>query len=170
MTTGMDLEMGTLGTDVDKWYQEREGKNQMNYGAATAHEFAGSLALDGATAIDTPEAQKSRGAGDNGSQKKVNLEEGNKILQILDEGLRAGAMGIGSKLGYMRDCVTAREMFEVQKLAADHGRLTSVHFCYTLGDVTTEPNGVQEILTKARALAAPAIAALAHAPGPRPLA
>jgi hypothetical protein len=165
VTTGMDLEMGTLGTYMDQWYKERDGQTQMNYGAATAHEFARSLVLDGATAHDTPETQKARGAGSNWSQKKPNLEEGNKILKVLDEGLRAGAIGIGSTLGYMRDGVTARELFEVQRVAANYGRQTSVHLRYTPGNATTEPNGAQEVLANALALGAPACVCHFNNPG-----
>ncbi len=165
VTTAMDLEMGALGTYVDRWYKEREGKTQLNYGCATSHEFARSLILDGATAHDTPEAQQSRGAGDGWSSKKPNLEEGNKILQVLDDGLRAGAIGIGSTLGYMRDGATAREMFEVQKVAANYGRQTGVHLRYTPGDSTTEPIGAQEVLANALALGAPAIICHFNNPG-----
>lgn len=157
VTSAMDLEVGALGTYVNKWYKERKGKTQLNYGTATSHEFARSLVLDKAIARDTLEAQKSRAVGNNWSNKKVNLKEGNKILKILDKGLRDGAIGIGSTVGYMRDGVTAREMFEVQKVAANYGRLTSVHLRYTPGDSTTEVNGAQEILTNAIALGAPAI-------------
>jgi hypothetical protein len=159
VTTGMDLEMGTLGTYVDQWYRDREGKNQMNYGVASAHEFARSFVLDGATAHDVLDCVQTRAAGTGWSSKKPNLEEGNKILQIIDEGLRAGAVGIGSTLGYMRDGATARELFEVQRVGARYGRLTSDHFRYTPGTATTEVNGVQELLANAAALGAPAIAA-----------
>jgi N-acyl-D-glutamate deacylase len=121
-TTVLDLEVGTLGTYMDQWYKEREGKNQTNYGAASAHELARSLVLDGFEAHDTPEAVKSRAAGTGWSSKRPNLEEGNKILKILDEGLAAGGLGIGSTLGYMRAGVSAREVFEIQKVAGLYGR------------------------------------------------
>lgn len=156
VTSAMDLEFGTLGSYVDQWYKDREGKTQLNYGTAASHELARSLVLDGAEAHDAPEGQKSRGAGMNWALKKPNLDEGNRILQNLDEGLRAGAIGIGSTVGYMRDGSTAREMFEVQRVAANYGRQTSVHLRYTPGDNTTEVVGAQEILANALALGAPA--------------
>lgn len=116
-TSVMDFEMGTLGTAMDQWYREREGKTQINFGAASAHEFARSLVLDGGEGIDTPDAARTRGVANGWSSRKPTLEEGNKILQVLDEGLRAGGLGIGSTLGYMRDGVSARQVFELQKLA-----------------------------------------------------
>ena len=73
VTTGMDLEMGALGNYIDQWYKDRQGTCQMNYGTAVSHEFARSLVLDKATARDTMEARESRKAGNNWSEKVVNL-------------------------------------------------------------------------------------------------
>lgn len=164
-TTLMDLEVGTLGTLVDKWYQERNGKTQVNYGAATSHELARSLILDGFEAIDTSMAAKSRAAGNGWSSQRPNLEQGNKILQALDDGLTAGALGIGSTLGYMRAGVSAREVFEIQRLAGLYGRQSGFHFRYTPGDDTSEVNGIQEMLANAAALGAPALACHFNNPG-----
>jgi hypothetical protein len=110
-------------------------------------------------------APKSRAAGTGWSSKRPNLEEGNKILQVLDEGLAAGALGIGSTLGYMRDGVSAREVFEIQKLAGLYGRQTGFHFRYTPGNDTTEANGIQEMLANAATLGAPALANHFNNPG-----
>lgn len=164
-TTLMDLEVGTLGTKVNEWYKAREGKWPVNFGAASAHEFARSLVLDNFECIDTSVAVKSRAAGTGWSSKKPNLEQGNKILQVLDEGLAAGALGVGSTLGYMRDGVTAREFFEIQRVASLYGRQTGAHFRYTPGDATTEVNGIQELLANAAALGAPALANHFNNPG-----
>ena len=165
VTSAMDLEEGALGSYMDQWYKDREGKTQLNFGVASSHELARSLVLDGAMGKDTLGALKTRAAGNNWSQKKVTLEEGNKILQVIDEGLRAGGIGIGSTLGYMRDGVTAREMFEVQKLGAKYGRQTGIHFRNTPGSATGEVNGVQEQLANAAALGAPALACHFNNPG-----
>jgi len=164
-TTLMDLEVGTLGTKIDEWYQAREGKWPVNFGAATSHELARSLVLDNFECIDTSMAQKSRAAGDGWSSKKPSLEEGNKILQVLDTGLAAGALGIGSTLGYMRNGVSAREFFEVQRIAGRYGRQTGAHFRYTPGTEVTESNGIQELLANAAALGAPALANHFNNPG-----
>ena len=161
----MDLEIGTLGTKINEWYNAREGKWPVNFGAASAHEFARSLVLDNFECIDTSTAVKSRAAGTGWSSKKPDLEQGNKILQVLDAGLAAGALGVGSTLGYMRDGVTARELFEVQKVASLYGRQTGAHFRYTPGDETTEANGIQELLANAAALGAPALANHFNNPG-----
>lgn len=89
-------------------------------------------------------------------EKVADLEEGNKLLGLIDEGLRQGALGIASTVGYLPGA-TACEMFEVQRVGANYGRFTAVHLRYTPGNATTEANGAQEILANAVALNAPAI-------------
>lgn len=149
-TTVMDLEMGTLGTKVNEWYAAREGKNQLNFGCAVAHEFCRALVLDGIETIDTPEALNHRASGKTGwSHTRPDVEKGNEILRVLDAGLTAGAVGIGSTLGYMRDGVSAREVFEIQKLGGLYGRPSAFHFRYTPGTDVQESNGIQEVLANA---------------------
>jgi N-acyl-D-glutamate deacylase len=164
-TTALDLEIGTHGPYIDQWYKAREGKNQVNYGQAVAHEFARAEALDGFKgAQDLYSAIESR-KGDGWCCRKPTLEEGNQILQLLDEGLQAGGLGLGSTLGYMRDGVSAREFFELQQLAGRYGRQTGAHFRYTPGTEVTESNGIQELLANAAALDAPALACHFNNPG-----
>lgn len=165
-TTALDLEVGTHGPYIDRWYEARKGKNQINYGQAVAHEFARAEVLDGFKgAQDTRSAVDSRAAGNGWCCRRPTLDEGNKILQLLDEGLVAGGLGIGSTLGYMRDGVSPREFFELQRLAGLYGRQTGAHFRYTPGTDTTEANGIQELLANAAALGAPALANHFNNPG-----
>jgi N-acyl-D-glutamate deacylase len=165
-TTVLDLEVGTHGPYLDQWYKEREGKNQVNYGQAVAHELARSEVLDGFKGgKDTRSALESRAAGNGWCCRRPTLDEGNKILKRLDEGLVAGGLGIGSTLGYMRDGVSPREFFELQRLAGQYGRQTGAHFRYTPGTDTTEANGIQELLANAAALGAPALANHFNNPG-----
>ena len=165
VTTGMDLEMGTQGSHMKEWYAKRAGKTRMNYGAAVSHELARAFVLDGNDGVDILSGVRTRADGDGWSSRQPNLEEGNGILKNLDEGLQAGAIGIGSTVGYMRAGVSAREMFEVQRLAARYGRQTSVHFRYTPGTATTEANGLQEALANAVVLDAPFLACHFNNPG-----
>jgi hypothetical protein len=164
-TTVLDLEIGTHGPYIDQWYEERKGNNQVNYGQAVGHEFARAAVLDGFQgARDVRTAVESR-KGDGWCCKRPDLEEGNSILELLDKGLQAGGLGIGSTLGYMRDGVSTREFFEVQRLAALYGRQTGAHFRYTPRTDTTETNGIQELLANAAALGAPALACHFNNPG-----
>jgi len=83
-------------------------------------------------------------------------------MQILDEGLREGALGIGVPAGYMQRGMTSYEQFEAQRTAARYGRLTSVHTRFHLNNQT--PNeatiALDEVLVNAMLLRAPLL--LAH--------
>jgi len=160
VTTAMDLEAGVYGPRVDEWYRLHAGRSQVNYGTASGHEFARIKVmqdLPDADLLDAPySVVKGRASGTAWFEKVANLDEGNRMLAYIDEGLRQGALGVASTVGYLPGA-TAREMFEVQRVGANWGRPTSVHLRYTPGTVTTEANGAQEILANATALGAPAI-------------
>lgn len=160
VTTAMDLEAGVYGPRVDEWYQMHEGRSQVNYGTSSGHEFARMKVTEKLPDEDLLDATysvvKGRGAGIAWADDVLDLENGNRMLSIIDEGLRQGALGIASTVGYFPGA-TAREMYEVQRVGALYGRPTSVHLRYTPGTATTEANGAQEILANAIALEAPAI-------------
>ena len=160
LTSSIDFEMGCAGSYIAEWYEARAGVTQANYGCAVSHESARAMVIDGADGdymkdgpISALETRKNTGW----SQTRPTLEQGNVILEELDKGLQAGAPGIGSTVGYMREGVSSREMFEVQKVAARYDRPTGAHTRYTLGTATTENNGAQELVANALALGAPAI-------------
>ena len=161
ITSSMDFEMGCAGSYIADWYEARAGKTQANYGIAVSHEFARAMFIDGSDGADYlkegPIAAYTTRAKTGWSQTRPTLEQGNAILEELDKGLQAGAVGIGSTVGYMREGVSSREMFEVQKVAARYGRPTGAHTRYTLGNDTQENNGAHELVSNALALGAPAI-------------
>ncbi len=157
VTTPMDLEFGTHGPRVDDWYAMHEGRSQVNYGTAASHEAARATVLDGITdGFDAPGSALSVRHGHGWAHGVLDVDSGNELLAMLDEGLRLGALGNVSTLGYWPGALS-REMFEVQRLAAKYGRLTAVHTRYTPGNEVTEVNGAQEILANAVALDAPAV-------------
>ena len=45
VTTAMDLEAGAM--NIARWYDERDGKWQLNYGTTVSQEFARAVVLDG---------------------------------------------------------------------------------------------------------------------------
>lgn len=156
-TTPMDLEWGAFGPSIGEWYEMHEGRSQVNYGTASGHEAARGAVLDGtAEILDAPGSGVAVRTGKNWAFGVLDIEGGNQLLRYLDEGLRQGALGNCSTLGYWPGAM-AREMFEVQKLAGKYGRLTAVHTRHTPGTETSEVNGAQEILANAVALGAPAV-------------
>lgn len=160
VTTAMDLEAGVYGPRVKDWYAMHEGRSQINYGTSSGHEFARTKIMQKLPDSDLLDATysvvKGRASGTDWFMKTADLEEGNAMLGIIDEGLRQGAVGVASTVGYI-PAATAREMYEVQRVGANYGRPTAVHLRHTPGTATTEANGAQEILTNAAALGAPAI-------------
>lgn len=166
-TTILDLEFGAFGPKVDEFYKKREGKAPLNYGVSVSHEFARAAVMDGFTDwkyINTPDAVRSR-IKSAWSITRPTLEQGNKISSEIDEGLRQGGIGIGSTVGYMRQGVSTREIYELQKLAGLYGRQIAMHFSGTPGDDIAEVNGIQEMLANAAALGSPAIACHFNNPG-----
>jgi hypothetical protein len=167
-TTIMDLEIGAHGPKLNEWYKKHEGNSSINYGVAVAHEFARAEVLDGFTDwkyLYTPDAVNSRKKEEGWSKTRPTLEQGNEILSLIDEGLRQGGIGIGSTVGYMRQGVSAREIFELQKLSGLYGRQIGMHFRNTPGTDTEEIGGIQEMLANAAAIGAPAIACHFNNPG-----
>ena len=160
LTSSMDIEEGCAGTHIARWYAEREGKNQANYGCSSSHEQARAIVLDGydddEVLMRGPAAALETRKNSNWSDTAADFDTGNEILRIIDEGLQAGAIGIGSTVGYMRNGVTTREMFEVQKVAARYGRHTAAHTRFTPDSANFENLGTQEIIANALALDAPA--------------
>ena len=161
LTSSMDFEMGCAGSYVAAWYEARAGVTGANYGCAVSHELARAMIIDGSDdaeyLINGPIAAYETRKKTGWSVTRPTLEQGNAILEEIDKGLQAGAPGVGSTVGYMRDGVSSREMFEVQKVGARYGRPTGAHTRYTLGTDTTENNGAQELVANAVALGAPAI-------------
>lgn len=160
VTTAMDLEAGAYGPRVGDWYAMHAGRTQLNYGTSSGHEFARTKVtqeLPDTDLLDAPySVVKGRGSGLAWANQVLNIDDGNQMLSMIDEGLRQGAIGIASTVGYFPGA-TAREMFEVQRIGAKYGRPTAVHLRYTPGTATAEANGAQEILSNAVALGAPAI-------------
>lgn len=166
-TTIMDLELGAYGPRIDEWYDRREGNASINFGVAVSHEFARASVLDGHDSWEylySPDAIKAR-VKQGWSKTRPTLEQGNQILAEMDEGLQKGGIGVGSTVGYMREGVSTREIFEIQKLSGLYGRGISMHFRYTPGDDVGETNGIQEMLANAAALGSPATAAHFNNPG-----
>jgi hypothetical protein len=167
VTTPMDLEIGSI--NVEKFYAEREGRWQTNYGTPVSQEMARMIVLDGMDLQEPYTAQhlgplRARSSKEDGvpdwAVTPSNLEQMNAITKILDEELRKGALGVGSTAGYMANGLTTYEMFEAQKAAARYGRVTGSHV-RLLGNNKPPTEGVlgfDELFANAVALNAPLLA------------
>ncbi|AXI49069.1 aminoacylase (plasmid) [Sulfitobacter sp. SK012] len=163
VTTQMDFEVGAI--NISEWYSERDGKLQANYGTVVGQEFARMRVHDG-LALEGPNvsmpyffdfrADAAEDGVDGWSVTRSNLEQMNEITAILDEGLRQGALGVGSTIGYAREGITTYEMFEAQKIAAKYDRLTAAHhrFHPSASTPIETATGANELLTNAMVLGA----------------
>ena len=164
VTTQMDFEVGAA--NIDEWYAAREGRTQANFGTVVGQEFARMRVHDG-LALEGPDismpfffdyrADAAEDGVNGWSATPSTRDQMNEITAQLDEGLRLGAIGVGSTIGYAREGITTYEMFEAQKAAARYGRLTSVHhrFHPSASTPTETQTGVNEILVNAMVLDAP---------------
>lgn len=165
VTTQMDFELGAL--NIGEWYAAREGNTQANFGTVISQEYArmrvhDGMALEGPNVsmpltLSVHRAEAAEDGVDGWSVTRSNLEQMNQITAILDEGLRQGALGIGSTIGYAREGITTYEMFEAQRIGAKYGRVTSSHhrFHPSASTPTETQTGVNELLANAMTLNAP---------------
>jgi N-acyl-D-amino-acid deacylase len=170
ITTGMDIEAGA--TRVGEWYVRKATTGwQINYGTTSSLGFNRLYVHDPELKIDDP-VDATTGfywggkAGEDGtpgwSVSRSNVEQMNKLMALIDEDLRQGAIGVGAPVAYIQRGLTSYELFEAQRTAARYGRLTSAHTRFHLNSQTpTEsPIGLDEVLANAMVLRAPLL--LAH--------
>jgi len=164
VTSCMDFEAGA--TDIDAWYAKKQGQWPVNYGTTISQELVRGLVHDpevepgGADDSNTIFLLRAERCKDGvcGWQDTVStLEQINRLNGLLDEGLRQGALGIGSTVGYMRNGLSTLELYEAQKTAARYGRVLSVHsrFHGNSRSPTEGQLGFDEVLTNALTLGAP---------------
>lgn len=169
VTTGMDLEAGA--TRIGEWYANKEKAGwQVNYGTTVGINLVRLLVHDPEVKVDEPidasnsgkyVDQSARDGVQGWSVTRSTLPQMNRIMQLIDEGLREGALGIGVGAAYMQRGMTSYEQFEAQRTAARYGRLASVHTRYHLNTQTpTEaPIALNEVLANAMVLRAPLLMA-----------
>lgn len=164
VTTGMDLEVGAIR--VGEWYEEKAGKWPLNYGTGVSHEGARLQILDPEVKITGPhdattilgslrtEAAKDGVSG--WSETKADIEQMNQILSVLDQGFAEGALNLASTTAYMKDGLTAFEMYESMKVAANWDRFVSSHTRFHANPSNPEAQlGFDEIFTNAMLLDLP---------------
>jgi hypothetical protein len=132
VTTQLDLEAGAY--PVDRFYNRLEGKSQANYGATVntmaAREKVFRPGYESVTGILTTDvfAKDEHVMVDmQWSTVVPNESQIGQIVQIIEEGLQQGALGVGVPVGYMTEGVTSAETSAWQRLAGAYGRATYVH-------------------------------------------
>ena len=131
ITTPMECEFGVL--PVDMWYASWEGKAQTNYGATASLQGAREMVLNpkyktiaGATISDV-ELGSLTSFDMAWSTKIATEDQVEKILELVEEGLKQGSLGVGYTPGYMVSGVRTEEGIGAQRLAGKYGRLVAMH-------------------------------------------
>ncbi len=135
-TTQLDLELGAWPIDV--WYNRLEGRSQANYGATVGHlairddVFSNVVADTGNLFL---ESWKSKGQW---SVHKASPAELQAILAKVEQGLKQGALGVGTPVGYATSALTSYEMNQVWRLAGELGLFATVHGRFSSQALPTE--------------------------------
>ena len=131
VTTPLELEAGVL--PVGQWYASMEGKSQTNYGASASLEGAREMVLNpnyktvnGAIVNDLQEATATH-LSMAFSKAVATDEQVQEILDLVEDGLKQGSLGIGYTPGYMVRGARTEEGIGAQKLAGKYGRFVSMH-------------------------------------------
>src|SRR5881398_956412 len=108
VTTALELEVGVA--DVDRWYEEREGKALINYGASVGH-----IAVRMAVMHDPGGLLPSGDA----AHRVATTVEREQISGLLEKGLKRGALSLGLGPAYT-EAATNQEILDVFRLAAKY--------------------------------------------------
>ena len=136
VTTTLDLECGAF--PVPTWYDNLKGKSQTNYGAVASVVGARTAAFHPDYRNQTGKMKSRTGnavtdlfsgvpLGFEWSNKVANADEIKVIVDLVEEGLEQGALGIGPPTGYMVNGYTSEESIAMAKLAGKFGRFLHVH-------------------------------------------
>ncbi len=115
VTASLELEIGVA--DIDRWYDEREGREPIHYGAAI-----GFVPVRMQVKHDDGEFLP-KGPGAKG---EVNDQELARIKQHVAYGLQRGAVAVGMGIVYT-PAASEWELLEVYRIAAQYDAFTHVH-------------------------------------------
>ncbi|MDX2473154.1 MAG: amidohydrolase family protein [Candidatus Krumholzibacteria bacterium] len=132
VTTPLDLEVGAY--PVVRFYDTLEGRSQANYGATVS-----TIAIR--EKVFNPKYNSTTGnfvsdMYNTSEQSFIDMkwsatvptaDQIKQINQLVDEGLKQGALGVGVPVGYMTAGVTSQETASWQRLAGKYGRATFLH-------------------------------------------
>lgn len=114
ITTSLELEIGVQ--DVEAWYQDRQGKALVNYGASISHPYSRQLAMLG----------RNPGlAGESMARPLTEAQQRSLSLRIR-RGLDQGAVAVGFGLAYTPGA-TKEEIVSMFRIAAEYGASCHVH-------------------------------------------
>ena len=150
VTTALELEIGVY--PVGAWYESREGTAILNYGATASHVVARYAAIEDADVSDVT-SLASGAFGAESARRAASDAEIDRTLELLEEGLRDGALGLGFGITYTPGASHA-EIFRAFGLGAKLEAPIFVHMrsADRMGGDRLAP--IQEVIANAAATAA----------------
>ncbi len=144
VTTALELEMGT--SDVDRWYEEREGKSLINHGVSAGHIPLRMRLMNDPGGFAPVGDAAYRAASDS---EIVVLKEG------ITNGLNRGALGVG--FGMMYTPAASRwEIMEMFRVAAGFKAPCIVHMRYAgLKEPNSAISALEEVISASAITGAP---------------
>lgn len=113
------LWMESAPSEVGRWYDEQRSEAVINYGSAVGY-WQARLAVMGDAALEGEAKWKKM------EQSKATPEQLDALIEMLDRGLKDGALGIGVALEYI-PAATQAEILQVFHLAARHDAPVHIH-------------------------------------------
>lgn len=115
VTASFELEVGVA--DVDRWYDERAGREPIHYGVAVGH-IPVRMAVKGDAGEFLPSGP--------GAKAALSAEDLVEVRRRIEHGLDRGAVAVGLGIVYT-PAANTWELLEVFRLAARYGTFTHVH-------------------------------------------
>ena len=133
ITTALELEIGV--EDIEAWYQDRQGKALLNYGASISHPYSRQLAMLG----------HNPGLSGESLAAPLTSQQMAALARRIERGLDQGALAVGFGLAYTPGA-TKDEIVEMFRIATRYGASCHVHM---RTDLTTFAN-LEEVISAAR--------------------
>ena len=133
ITTALELEIGV--EDIEAWYQDRQGKALLNYGASISHPYSRQLAMLG----------HNPGLSGESLASPLTAQQAVALAGRIERGLDQGALAVGFGLAYTPGA-TRDEIVEIFRIATRYGASCHVHM---RTDLTTFSN-LEEVISAAR--------------------
>jgi dihydroorotase len=144
VTTRLELEIGVF--PVKDWFAFKKGHELINYGATVSHTYARQYLQEEAAGKPHIMDQSSAAHRINGDPALIRAPVPDafypRLLPLLEEGLKEGALGVGSGTQYAPG-ITHQEMLDVTRLAARNRACVFTHIRY--GSLV-EPNSTLEAI------------------------
>ena len=148
VTTMLELESGVL--PISEWYDKQAEKTlPLNYGAAAGWTFARIATFTGKGPVADPGYFQDAQSRTDWKMDLATAEQQTRILQLLEQGLDEGALGIGINAGYAPG-YGRKEYFALAQLAAERGVATFTHVRYASNrEPQSSFEAVQELIANA---------------------